>query len=486
MKRNMAALVFGNANYINGGNLQNPVNDAEDIAKKLKAYGFHTIVAKDATHKEMDKSLKEFKELLKTNDVGLFFFAGHGMQIDGHNYLLATDTDNADETEAKHSSLSLDKVIEVMEKSSASTKIIILDACRDNPWERAWNRAAASRGLASVYAPKGTIIGFATSPGELASDGKGRNGTYTAALLQHIDEPVCTIDTIFKKVRNTVAAETRCKQTSWEHTSLSVNFFFNLSLGQVIKTYADTSLADGLFVLDESFPSHKIIKGLKSLNWYTQNDALALLTSKAVKKMSVNNLFVLGRNIYQAACGGSNSAIGFIRSFVETTADYPEDKSKALLDGMLFEIFFDPAAKLRTKIKANMFNQVFDLQRHKKLKDSFDFLAETLVASRGEFYALPGRNHDLAVTVATTKVKDAYRVDAVYIDGADVFRAEGEQWATDDEEGKIYTRKDAEDLEKQLSEELAVPTRSLKVTYTPPEAAMGELKVPYGHTVRKG
>ena len=83
-----------------------------------------------------------------------------------------------------------------------------------------------------------------------------------------------------------------------------------------------------------------------------------------------------------------------------------------------------------------MFNQIFELQRHKKLKQSFDFLAETLVASRGEFYALPGRNHDLAVTVATTKVKDAYRVDAVYIDGADVFRAEGEQWATDDEEGQ--------------------------------------------------
>ena len=485
MKRNMAALVFGNANYTNGGVLKNPANDAVDIAAKLKTYGFHTIVVKDATHKEMDKRLKEFKKLLETNEVGLFFFGGHGMQIDGRNYLLATDTDNADETEAKHSSLSLDKVIEVMEKSPAATKIIILDACRDNPWERAWNRTAATRGLASVYAPKGTIIGFATSPGELASDGKGRNGTYTAALLQHIDEPDCTIETMFKQVRNTVAAETRGKQTSWEHTSLSGNFFFNLSLGKVITTYDETSLADALFVVDETKPSHKIIEGLKSHNWYTQNDALGRLTDKSVKKMADDNLFVLGRNVYQAACGGSNSAIAYVRSFLDMTSGFPKEKRKALLDGMLFEVFFDPQAKLRSKIKANLFNELFDLRKHAALRDSFDFLAETLVASRGEFYALPGRGHELAVTIATKKVKDAYRVDAVYVDGADVLRPEGEEWATDDDEGKLYSRRTAADFEGQLSQELVVPSRSLKITYTPPEAAAAELKVPVGNTVRK-
>jgi uncharacterized caspase-like protein len=101
------------------------------------------------------------------------------MQIDGCNYLLAIDTDGSSEIDAKHSSLSLDKVVEVMAKSKSSTKIIVLDACRNNPWERAWHRDTATRGLASVYAPKGTIIGFATSPGELAADGTGRNGTYT-------------------------------------------------------------------------------------------------------------------------------------------------------------------------------------------------------------------------------------------------------------------------------------------------------------------
>jgi uncharacterized caspase-like protein len=207
----MVALIVGNAAYADGGVLRNPVNDACDMAKKLKSFGFEVITATDASNKQMDKALKSFKKQLDENEVGLFMFAGHGMQIDERNYLLAIDTDTSSETDAKHSSLPLDKVIDTMDKSSASTKIIILDACRNNPWERAWNRAAALRGLASVYAPKGTIIGFATSPGQFASDGKGRNGTYSDALLQHIDASDCPIETMFKRVRNTVAAETNEK-----------------------------------------------------------------------------------------------------------------------------------------------------------------------------------------------------------------------------------------------------------------------------------
>src|SRR5450755_1467299 len=128
----MAALLVGNAKYASS-ELRSPVNDATDVAKKLKSYGFHVVVATDATHEEMDKKLLEFKSLLKTNDVGLFFFAGHGMQISGHNYLLAVDTRTGDETEVKHSSLPLNEVIDTLDKSDAATKIIILDACRNNP-----------------------------------------------------------------------------------------------------------------------------------------------------------------------------------------------------------------------------------------------------------------------------------------------------------------------------------------------------------------
>jgi uncharacterized caspase-like protein len=242
--RRLNALVVGNAAYEAVDVLKNPVSDAEDIGAKLEACGFTVIRSLDSDHSAMDRALKKFQRALKESDVGLFFFAGHGMQIDGDNYLAAVDTDGSDEIAAKHSSLALNRVIEAMEKSGCSTSIIVLDACRNNPFERAWTRSLSSRGLAPVYAPRGTLIAFATSLGQTASDGRGRNGPYTAALLQHLATPDCSIETMFKRVRTTLSAATKGRQISWEHTSLAGEFFFNLSLGVRIDLYAETALSD--------------------------------------------------------------------------------------------------------------------------------------------------------------------------------------------------------------------------------------------------
>jgi hypothetical protein len=481
----MAALVIGNAAYPDGDNLGNPVNDAKDLGAKLKAYGFNVIIATDCTASEMEKQLKAYRELLDTHEVGLFFFAGHGMQIEGSNYLLALDTDMDSEIDAKHSSLSLDKVVDVMAKSQASTKIIILDACRNNPWERKWHRGAATRGLASVYAPKGTIIGFATSPGEVAFDGTGRNGTYTAALLQHIDTPDCAIETMFKRVRNTVAAASGGKQTSWEHTSLSGEYYFNLSLGNLITEYADIALADSLFTLDTAKKSHEIITGLKTLNYYKQNPALEKLDAASASRMAKDSLFVIGRNIYQAACGGANTARSFIDDFGNVTRDYDTAKRKAILDGMLFEVFFNSQGELRDKIKTGYFNELFWLQRHARLKDSFEFIAEALTAARADFYALPGKGHEVAVTVSAAKRADGYAVNAIYFGGVNVLRPEEGAWDSDDGE-KSYSPLGPDLLNERLTEELVVPTHLLKVSYTPAEAGDDRmLRVPVGWTVRK-
>jgi hypothetical protein len=259
-----------------------------------------------------------------------------------------------------------------------------------------------------------------------------------------------------------------------------------MSLGRVIKDYPETSLADSLFVIDEAKPSHKIIRGLKSYNYYVQNDALDLLTAKTVKKMNDNNLFVLGRNIYQAACGNSNSAIGYVQSFAERTAGFPKDKRKAILDGMLFEIFFDSDAKLRHQIKGKYFNELFELEKNASMRGSFDFISEALVASRGEFYALPGRGHELAVTVGTKQSGDQYRVVSVYIDGGEVFHADDEEYADDDLDARMYSSRPVARFEEQLSEELLVPRRLLQVAYTPRLPKSPKLMVPYGYTVRKG
>ena len=484
MKRLMAALVVGNAAYPEKNNLANPANDANDLGAKLKRYGFEVITATDCSAAEMGKQLKSFRTLLDTHHVGLFFFAGHGMQIEGSNYLLALDTDMDSEDDAKHSSLPLDKVVDIMAKSKASTKIIILDACRNNPWERRWHRAAGTRGLASVYAPKGTIIGFATSPGEVAYDGIGRNGTYTAALLQHIDTPDCSIETMFKRVRNTVAAASSGKQTSWEHTSLSGEFFFNMSLGKLIDEYDVTALADSLLTLDEGKKSHKIISGLKSHNWYVQNPALALLDAASANRMAKDSLFVIGRNIYQAACGGANSAEIFINDFMGATRGFEKGKRKAILDGVLFEIFFDSKGILRKKIKPELFNEAFELQKYVELKDSFDFIAEVLTATGAEFHSFPGKEHDLAVTVSAKKKKDGFYIDAIYVGAANVLLAEEDAWDSGDETLN-FLRIGADQLSHQLAAELAVPARLLKLTYTPGEAAGDKLRIPMGWTVRR-
>jgi hypothetical protein len=286
-------------------------------------------------------------------------------------------------------------------------------------------------------------------------------------------------------VRNTVAADTRGKQTSWEHTSLSGEFYFNMSLGKIIQDYKDTSLADSLFVIDEAKKSHQIIKGLKSCNWYKQNPAMGLLNAAGSSRMRKDSLFVIGRNIYQAACGGANAAVEFIANFMSITSGFEVTKRKAILDGMLFEIFFDGSGKLRDKIKSGYFDELFELQRYPELKDSFDFIAEALSAAHGNFYTLPGKGHDLAVTVATKKAKEGYRVEAVYIDGTDVLRALDDDWDVADGE-RLYVRMSPDELKKELSEQLVVPSRSLKVTYTPALAAKaGEIGFPRGWTVRK-
>ncbi|MCW5260888.1 caspase family protein [Verminephrobacter eiseniae] len=431
MSRRLNALVIGNAAYGAGPKLANPVNDAQDVGRKLETCGFTVIQETDSRGVNMDRALQRFQAVLKESDVGLFFFAGHGMQIDGENYLAAVDTDAADEIAAKHSSLALNRVIDVMEKSGCATRIIILDACRNNPFERAWSRSMEARGLAPVYAPRGTLIAFATSPGQTASDGEGRNGAYTSALLQHLATPDCSIEKMFKCVRNTLSVATKGRQISWEHTSLACEFFFNLSLGVRTDLYAKSSLSDGLFVQDNAKALHQEILELKSYDWYRQNPAVDSITIAIANKASADSLFVLGRNLYQAACGGSKSAGAYLTDFASQTNGIKKAKRKALLDGMLFEAFFDSNALLRKEFKLRKFEPLFALQRHKELQPSFDFIAECLLPEVARFHTIPGKQQEVVVDVATrpTATAEHHLLEAVHYGGKDILWQEDEDCA---------------------------------------------------------
>jgi uncharacterized caspase-like protein len=170
--------------------------------------------------------MDDFGRRLKEYDVALFFYAGHGVQVNGHNYLIPVDATLESENDAEYDCVRADRVLAKMEAGGTKTNIVILDACRDNPFERSWHRGARGTGLAFMNAPSGSLIAYSTSPGSVASDGTGVNGTYTAALLEHVDTPGVTILQMFQRVRARVISRTNNQQIPWESTSLSGDFYF--------------------------------------------------------------------------------------------------------------------------------------------------------------------------------------------------------------------------------------------------------------------
>lgn len=471
------ALVIGNATYDHARKLKNPTNDADDIAKVLSDGGFNVVKLTDATFGDMKKALKAFQKAADDGGtVSVFFFAGHGVEVDGVNYLIAKDTDADDKTDVEVGALSLDEVISRMEPIDGSTRtcIIILDACRDNPFERKWR--GKPRGLAPVYAPRGTLVAFATSPGQFASDGSGRNGRYTEALLKHIEEPDLPVEAMFKRVRNTLGAATKQKQISWEHTSLAGEFYFNLSVAASIENYSGTAIKDKIFTLDESKLTHRTIKALKSQNWYIQNPALEKLSGEKIDGASADSLFVLGRNILQAANGSANAAEDWIRRFPEHTQDMRSAKRKALLDGILFEIFFDSQGEPRKQPKSNFFSEAFDLEQYPELEESFEFIAGTLVNRANELFAVPGKGQTVTADV---HLGEENIIDGVYVASKNYLNNTGDPRVLTGD-AKIFCRRlTCSQFEDELCRQMLVPRRLLNVVYNKSIDAWEIVRLPY-------
>ncbi len=212
------ALVVGNARY-KVQPLVNAANDAKSMDSALKALGFEVITLTDAGRTGMVRALEDFKKRLGGSGVGLFYFAGHGIQMEGRNYLIPVDTDMGSEDQVKYNTIRLDDVMDTLAAGAPTVKIVILDACRNNPFERT---RGGGGGLAAVSdAPQGTLIAFSTAPGKVAQDGKpGENGIYTSHLLKALQQPGLNIEDVFKATRASVARETAGRQLPWESTSL--------------------------------------------------------------------------------------------------------------------------------------------------------------------------------------------------------------------------------------------------------------------------
>jgi hypothetical protein len=218
------ALVIGNAGYKNAKELRNPVNDAEDMAAALKRLGFQVIFKRNASLIQMKNAVREFGQKLHGAEAGLFFYAGHGLQVRGQNFLVPVDAQIETEADAEDASLRLDYVVQTMDDGGATLNVLVLDACRDNPFARSFR--SLSRGLAQLQAGSGTLIEYSTAPGSVAGDGDGRNGLYTKHLLKSLADDDSDIQHVFQRARARVVEETAGKQTPWESSSMVGEFSF--------------------------------------------------------------------------------------------------------------------------------------------------------------------------------------------------------------------------------------------------------------------
>jgi uncharacterized caspase-like protein len=228
------ALVIGNAAYINSAALANPVNDAADMAKALTEVGFTVIHGLDVDKRGFDGKVRDFTRALDSADVALFFYAGHGLQVAGRNYLIPVDASLQGERDLDFEAVSVDFILKQMELGrEGKTNVVFLDACRDNPLSRNLARSMGTRsasigqGLAQVQTGVGTFIAYSTQPGNVALDGQGRNSPFTAALTKGIKEPGRNLTSVMIEVRKDVLTSTNGRQVPWDHSALTGEFYFH-------------------------------------------------------------------------------------------------------------------------------------------------------------------------------------------------------------------------------------------------------------------
>jgi hypothetical protein len=224
---NRIALVIGNSAYRTVTALPNPANDANAMTELLRSAGFEVVAAPDLTQADMRQVISDFTDQVGRkgpDTVVLVFYAGHGLQVDGENFLVPIDIHLASESDVPLQAMRLSDLMNALAALPSKTRIVLLDACRNNPFS-AINRTAG-HGLAIVDAPAGSIVSYSTSPGAEAEDGAGADSPYTTALLAVAKEPGLPIEQAFKKVRLSVHQATDGRQTPWESSSLGNDFFF--------------------------------------------------------------------------------------------------------------------------------------------------------------------------------------------------------------------------------------------------------------------
>jgi len=407
---NRFALVIGNGAYANSP-LKNPVNDAKDMAKKLRGLGFDVIERNNLQTKQIGATLREFRSKLVPGAVALVFYAGHGLQIKGDNYLPAVDAEINSEEDVPNQSLAVKQIMDVLDESKTRLNLVFLDACRNNPYARSFR--SADKGLARVSAPSGTLISYATRPGSVAADGGGRNGLYTSKLLAQMDSNL-QIEQALKRVVTEVKAASQGKQEPWMEGSIEGDFCFAgcaADGGTQVASLAPAPVAQNIPVTDDAegmlwqaAESSGFEEDVRTYLRQYPNGRYVALANARIQRFAddaVQAMLQKEQDAWQAA-GKTNTEAGY----QEYLKAYPAGRFVALVSGRLDKLKGDIAAKEEAELwkKAESGNDKSAVEAYLNKYPSGRYVAaasDKLKAIKEEeakgpaMVRIPGRNYEM-------------------------------------------------------------------------------------------
>lgn len=469
--RGLAYVVGVNA-YSQTNKLTNAVYDAQSIAAELRILGFYVIDSYDIDFMNFVNEFDRFIKQLSQFDVGLFYFAGHGVEFEGKNYLLLSNSAIDNKIAIEHSTFDLQSIVSDMHATGCKMNIQIIDACRNNPYGA--SRGVATTNLAPVFAPQGTLIAYSTSPGETAMDGgMGKNSIYTGALLQHLKTKGLQIEDFFKQVRTTVYSLSGGRQTSWEHTSLIGKFCFNA--GMLIHSLSVGYIDEAIKY--ETWPSDSRISNIKddllSGTFDRQRCALRKIRNMTPSDYTREELFLLGRLVMWAAFANCFDCQHYVQNANEI-AEFYNGKENPFFDGMLFETYFNHEGMFEYgDANVEYLDEQLKWVGKQELACSFDFIERVLKPFESNLLFVPSANPQTVTLNIHLKSdvlsqpwgdEDVEEIDSVKYDTIELIDPQmlsADYWT--------YRKMTMDNIMSLLSKNLCVPQSKLQIITNKPE-----------------